>query len=236
MELRSYGQYCPLARAAEILAMRWTPIIIRNLLLGCETFSEIREGAPGIPKSLLAERLRLLESHAIVERRPGPDGRGWRYALTEAGRELRAVTAAMEVWGERWLEIAPHHLDAHVVLWSMCRLLEPEELPDERMVVRFEFADAPKERIWIVARSPRAEVCVTPPGFEEDLLVRTDSATLASWHMAKISLGQAIHNRRLEVEGPRHLVRRLSEWGMRGVPRPASGPGRRGGARAQAAA
>src|SRR3954452_8425151 len=89
VEPRTYGQHCPVARATEILAMRWTPIIVRNLLLGCETFGQIQEGAPGIPRTLLSQRLRLLERHGIVERDPGPPAP--RYRLTEAGRELEPV-------------------------------------------------------------------------------------------------------------------------------------------------
>jgi DNA-binding HxlR family transcriptional regulator len=214
--LRSYGQYCPVARASEILAMRWTPIIVRNMLMGCETFSEIREGAPGIPKSLLAQRLRMLESFEIVERRSG-GGRGSRYVLTKSGRELQPVVDAMGDWGARWLDVAPHHIDAGIVLWSMCKLLEPDELPQRRLVVQFEISDAPDRRMWIVAAPPEAEVCTTPPGFDEDLVVKTDTETLGDWHLGRISLGQAMKSRRLSVTGPRHLIRELSGWGMRGL-------------------
>jgi DNA-binding HxlR family transcriptional regulator len=216
MEERTYGQYCPVARASEILAMRWTPIIVRNMLLGCETFSEIRDGAPGIPKSLLAQRLRMLERFEIVERTPAPVGRGSRYSLTKAGRELEPVVQAMGDWGARWLDIAPHHIDAGVVLWGMCRALEPEELPQKRMVVQFDLR-SPKERMWIVAQPPRAEVCMTPPGYEEDLVVTTDANTLADWHLGRISLGQATKAGRMKVNGPTHLIRELSAWGMRGL-------------------
>ena len=98
--------------------MRWTPIIVRNLLLGCETFNELREGAPGIPRTLLSERLRLLEHYGVVERS------GRRYLLTPAGRELEDVVDALGTWGARWLEVAPEHLDSHLVLWSLCRLAD----------------------------------------------------------------------------------------------------------------
>jgi DNA-binding HxlR family transcriptional regulator len=102
-----YGQYfCPITRASEIFATRWTPIIVRNLLLGCSTFSEIQKGAPGIPRSLLTERLRQLEQAGIVERRPKPTGRGWLYEMTEVGRELESVCEALGNWGSRWLEAA----------------------------------------------------------------------------------------------------------------------------------
>src|SRR5262249_59333149 len=65
--VRTYGQYCPIARGAEIFAERWTPLIIRNLYLGCETFGAILEGAPGLSRTLLAQRLEQLERLGIVE-------------------------------------------------------------------------------------------------------------------------------------------------------------------------
>src|SRR5262245_31450231 len=119
-DVKGYGQYCPITRASEILATRWTPVIVRNLVLGCETFSEIAEGAPGLPRSVLSDRLRMLERYGLVERTPAR-----RYRLTSAGEELEDVLLAMGNWGARWLELsAPEDLDAHVVLWSMCRLMQ----------------------------------------------------------------------------------------------------------------
>jgi len=139
--VKTYGQYCPIVRGAEIFANRWTPVIVRNLLLGCETFGEIRAGAPGISRTLLSQRLRDLERAGIVERRPGANGRGAIYALTEAGAELQGVCDALGTWGARWLEAAPEHLDAGVVLWSLCRQIDVGALPDSRLVVRFDLSD-----------------------------------------------------------------------------------------------
>ena len=149
MEVRTYGQYCPVARASEIVAMRWTPIIVRNLLLGARTFGEIHDGAPGIPRTLLSQRLRLLEQHGIVERLPGR-----RYGLTVAGRELEGVIDALGVWGSRWLELAPEHLDAGVVLWAMCRHVEPDDVPGPRLVIRFDVADDRRRHFWVVLAPP----------------------------------------------------------------------------------
>src|SRR3546814_2624923 len=70
------GQYCPIARGAEIFAERWTPLIIRNLYLGCGNFSEILEGAPGLSRTLLSQRLKQLERLDVVVSAPKADGRG----------------------------------------------------------------------------------------------------------------------------------------------------------------
>ena len=211
--MKTYGQYCPVARGAEIFASRWTPVIVRNLLLGCETFSEIRAGAPGISRTLLSERLRELERAGVIERRPAPKGRGFLYSLTTAGKELNDVCTALGTWGARWLELAPEHLDAGVVLWALCRHIDVDRVPEQRMVVRFDLSDGSRRRFWIVAQKPEAEVCVHDPGFDDDVVVRTSSESLANWHLGRFSLGQALHAGVMEVDGRRPAVRELASWG-----------------------
>src|SRR5215207_2128513 len=137
--MRTYGQYCPIARGAEIFAERWTPLIIRNLHLGCETFGEILEGAPGLSGTLLAQRLKQLERLGIVESAPKAQGRGHRYRLTSSGHDLFKACVTLGEWGARCLEIAPENLDPFVALWSMCTALRRDRLPDQRAVIRFDF-------------------------------------------------------------------------------------------------
>ena len=146
--MRTYGQYCPIARAAEIFAERWTPLIIRNLYLGCGSFSKILEGAPGLSRTLLAQRLGRLERLGVVESTPKPNGRGHRYGLTSAGRELFTVCRSLGEWGARWLEIAPENLDPFVALWSMCIALRRDQLPDRRVVIRFDFTGRPRRELY----------------------------------------------------------------------------------------
>lgn len=233
--VRSYGQYCPIARGAEIFAERWTPLIVRNLLLGCSTFGEIVRGAPGISRSLLSQRLRALERAGIIERRAGPGGRGSRYLLTAAGRELDAVCRALGEWGARWLEVAPEHLDPGVALWSMCNWLDPDRLPAERVVVRFDFVDRPGERFWLLLERGVGEVCRTWPGFDEDLVVTAESAAFVQWHMGRLAWGRALASRRIRLDGPSALARAFPTWNRRSPfarvrparRSPAGGPGRR---------
>ncbi|MBW3665944.1 MAG: helix-turn-helix transcriptional regulator, partial [Actinobacteria bacterium] len=116
--MRSYGQYCPIARASEILAERWTVIILRNLLIGCRTFNEIADGAPGLSRGLLAKRLRDLERVGVVDIRPKRDGPGSTYEPTEAGWELWDVMLALQRWGSKWAELSPEHAHPGVVLWA----------------------------------------------------------------------------------------------------------------------
>ena len=138
--MRSYGQYCPVARGAEVFAERWTPIIMRNILYGCRTFNEIAAGAPGLSRALLVRRLRELERVGVIESRPKPDGHGSLYVPTAAGLALEPVLTALGVWGDQWMDVRPEHSDPGVALWSWCQVyLRREALPERRVLVRFEF-------------------------------------------------------------------------------------------------
>ena len=213
--MKDYQQYCPIARAAEIIAERWTPLIIRNLFLGCETFTEIRGGVPGIPKTLLSQRLRMLTREAVVEARPNLSGRGSTYHLTEMGRELVDVCFAMGSWGAKWLDVGPQHMDTRVVLWSMARLIDRRQMPEPRVVIRFDVSDAkPMDRFWLVIEPDAVEVCYRNPGFEERLVVTTTANWLARWHMGHISLADAQERRLIDVAGPPALIRSMATWGL----------------------
>jgi len=208
-----YGQFCPIARGAEVFAMRWTPLIVRNLLLGCRTFGEIRAGLPGISKTLLSQRLSLLEHYGVLERRPNPGGRGGLYELTPAGRELEAVTTALGAWGSRWLERAPAHFDAGVVLWALCRTVPADDLPPARSVIHVHVRDGRHERFWLLLDRPHAEVCAKPPGFDEDVVVATTERALTRWFVGEVSLRSAMRAGDMDVRGPRPLVQKLASWG-----------------------
>lgn len=207
--MEGYGQYCPVALGAEVFAERWTPIILRNLLVGCERFGDILAGAPGLPRSVLASRLRRLERDGVVERTE----RG-RYRLTVCGTELAEVGTALGVWGARWREVRPEHLDPYLALWTLSRLIDVEELPQPRVVVRFDVVDrARPDRFWLVVGGSDREVCVHDPGFGDDAVVRTDAATLVGWHCGRITVGRAQRAGTMQVTGPSWMVRTLDGWG-----------------------
>jgi DNA-binding HxlR family transcriptional regulator len=216
--VRTYGQYCPIARGAEIFAERWTPLIIRNLYLGCGSFSEILEGAPGLSRTLLSQRLQQLERAGIVETAPKQDGRGHHYKLTSAGHELFTVCQSLGEWGARWLEIAPEHLDPFVALWSMCNALRRDRLPDQRLVIRFEFTGRARvERYWLLIELGDTEICKTNPGVEEDLCITADAEAFIKWHAGQLTWAQAIREGRIQVDGLWALARAFPTWNARSM-------------------
>ena len=214
--VRTYGQYCPIARGAEIFAERWTPLIIRNLHLGCGSFSEILEGAPGLSRTLLSERLKHLERLGIVRSAAKPSGRGRHYQLTPAGDGLYAVCDALGEWGAQWLEIAPEHLDPFVALWSMCNALRRDRLPDRRTVIRFDFTGRrPRERYWLLIERRETEICREYPGLDEDLFITAEAEAFVRWHAGQLAWAEATRDRRIQLHGPTWLVRAFPSWNAR---------------------
>jgi DNA-binding HxlR family transcriptional regulator len=210
---RGYGQYCPIAKAAEILAERWTPLIIRNLTVDCHRFGEILEGCPHMSTSLLTDRLRSLERDGVITSVEAQRGRGRRYYLTPAGEDLAEVVLHMGSWGTRWLEITPRDHDPFVALWSWARMVDVTALPPHRVVIRFKFTDRLREQFWLLLCRPRPEVCIHPPGPDEHLVVRTDVATLIEVQRGRLPLTDALARGVLTLDGDPVLRRALPTWG-----------------------
>jgi DNA-binding HxlR family transcriptional regulator len=213
--MRTYGQYCPIARGSEVVAERWTPIILRNLLAGCHTFNEIAAGAPGLSRALLARRLRELERVGVLVIRPKPDGHGSLYEPTPAGSDLSTVLHALGGWAEKWTELTREHADPDYVLWSWCKsYMRHDLLPEERVVVRFEFHRG-KRRInhWLLIEKHDAEVCRIDPGFGDDVeVVVADPLPFARWHAGLLSWSAALRSGGIKVTGRRELCRALPTW------------------------
>ena len=216
--MRTYGQYCPIARGAEIFAERWTPLIVRNLYLGCDTFGEIAEGAPGLSRTLLSQRLKQLEELGVVGSAPKSGGRGRTYKLTPSGYELFQVCESLGNWGARWLEIAPEHLDPFVALWSMCNALRRGRLPDRRVVIRFDFTGRRHhERYWLLIEHREPEICKEYPGFDEDLYITADGEAFVKWHAGQLGWAEATRDGRIQLDGPSWLVRAFPTWNARSM-------------------
>jgi DNA-binding HxlR family transcriptional regulator len=211
--MRSYAQYCPVAKGSEILGDRWTLLIVREMLGGASGFNELQRGLPGISRSVLTERLRSLERAEIVERRTGPKGRTLEYRLTPAGRDLEPVVQAIGEWGATWAftDPRPEELDPDLLIVWMARHVDREQLPAERTVIQFDFRD-PSKRYWMVLEPADVSVCLQHPGFDVDLEVRVDTATLYRVYLGRAELGGAMRAGKLTLNGPRVLQRGFGRW------------------------
>lgn len=213
--VKQYGQFCPIARAAELLAERWTPLVIRELLAGSRRFNDIRRGVPLMSTALLSKRLKTLELFGVIERRKVPNG-GHEYLLTAAGEELRSWIELMGVWGQRWVRrpVVPEDADPAVLMWDVRRSIDTGRLPARRVVIRFSFRDVSKDKRswWLVLDGPEPDLCLSDPGFGVDLTVRTDAVTLAEVWVGDLELADAIRSLRIQLEGREQLRRAFPGW------------------------
>lgn len=210
-----YGQFCPIAKAAEIVAERWTPLVIHELLAGSSRFNDIRRGVPLMSQTLLSTRLKELERVGIVERRVDRK-RGHDWHLTEAGRALGPLIQQLGEWGLRYAQspLEESELDVTVLLWNIRRRVDPGVFPERRITVCFEFTDVPKNKSqwWIVNDRGNVDLCPTDPGFPVDLYVTTDMRTMIAIWFGKLAWDAGIRSGRIEVIGPRELGERLRFW------------------------
>jgi len=209
MPTRAYGQYCPVARTAEIIADRWTPLIVRELLAGVDGFNALYRSLPGISRSVLTDRLRCLANDGVVVMRRGEAGQRTTYRLTPAGQDLSRVLAAMADWGFRWAfgDPRPEEQDPWLLLWWMRRGALPVALPERRVVVQFDFTGPWMGTYWLLLESCEVTICLHHPGYDIDMLVTTDASTLYRVWLGRLSLAQAQRAGRVQIDGPPDLVR-----------------------------
>jgi DNA-binding HxlR family transcriptional regulator len=216
--MTSYGQFCPVAKAAEIFAERWTPLVLRELLCGSHRFNDLHRGVPLISRSLLTQRLRQLEGAGIVERRPAAHGGGSEYYLTAAGEEFRSVVMKLGEWGQRWTRrFESIDLDPNLLLWDMQRWLNLKRFPPRRVVIRYEFRGVPRihrtrGRWWLVVEPDAGDVCIKDPGFEVDLLVAADLGAMTKLWLGDLGFRSALRDGLIALEGSREVCEAFPTW------------------------
>jgi DNA-binding HxlR family transcriptional regulator len=210
-----YGQFCPIAKAAEILAERWMPLVIHELLAGSSHFSDIHRGVPLMSPTLLSHRLKELELAGLVQPRTiGAKRREWQ--LTEAGMALGPVIHQMGEWGLRYAQdpLDESDLDARVLMWNMRRRVDPTTFPDERVTVAFDFTDMPSSRRywWLLSNRGEIDLCPTDPGFPVDVYLTTDVRTMVMVWFGKLAFDRAVASGQIELLGTASVRKRLSGW------------------------
>ncbi|NEZ04929.1 helix-turn-helix transcriptional regulator [Wenzhouxiangella sp. XN201] len=212
---RGYGQYCPLALAAEILCRRWTVLVISRVLDGCRTFNEIHRGLPRISPSTLTQRLEELTDAGLISRRPVKGGRGHVYEPTEAGRDLSSIIDQMAVWGQHWArDMNMDDLDPGFLAWSMHMRINRAAMPPGRTVLHFEFDAAPPDcrRFWLVCTEDAVDMCLKDPGFETDLVIQAELLCFVECWRGFRDLKQEIRRGNVRLTGPRELKQAFPDW------------------------
>ncbi len=195
-----YHQYCPVARACEVMADRWTPLIVRELLFGSRHFNELQRGLPRISRSLLVARLRHLEDNGVIERLTGARPNVTEYTLTEAGNDLADVIKQLGTWAIKWVFNDPNRdeLDPALFLWK----------------IQFDLTGWKGRRVWLVLAPRDVSSFLKPPGFPSDLIVRADVSVLYRVWAGFVDYEDAVRQREIVLEGPSALVQAFPRWFM----------------------
>lgn len=214
---KSYGQYCPLALATELLCRRWTMLVLSRVIDGCQTFGEIHDGVPRISPALLSTRLAELVDAGVVEREKRSGSNRYNYAVTEAGMALEGIINQLAVWGQHWArDMEMDDLDPGFLAWSMSLRINGELMPPGRTVLHFEFTGAPKDfnRFWLVNTDGKVDMCLKHPGFETDLMVRADLRRFVETWRGFRDLRAEIKASHIRLTGPRELQEAFPDWLM----------------------
>jgi DNA-binding HxlR family transcriptional regulator len=224
--MSGYGQFCPVAKAMELLDERWTVLVVRELLAGSTHFNDLRRGVPKMSPSLLSKRLQTLTRAGVVARSE-VDGRTV-YTLTDCGRELVSVVEALGAWSVRWMsDLVEKDLDPSVLMWDIRRTIPVEQWPRTRTVVAFRLSGAPPKASswWLMVADGGAEVCDFDPGYDVAATVSTSLRMLSQIWRGDQSWQRALLDGSVSIDAPRDVARAVPAWigqsSLAAVPRPA---------------
>lgn len=210
-----YGQFCPVAKSLEILGEKWTMLIVRELLMGSCRFGELQRGLGTMSPTLLATRLKSLESHNLIIRRKHAGQRGYAYYPTDQTKELIPIVEAFGVWGLRWMKsnLVDDDYDVEFLMLCLERSIAPESLVGEEAVIHFHFTDlSAHPNWWIVVKGNDIEVCVKDPGRDVDVYFTTEVSTMTDVWLGHRSYRNAIDNNEMKITGTSHLTRSVTKW------------------------
>lgn len=210
-----YGQFCPIAKASEILGERWTFLIVRELLMGARRFSEFQRGLGLISPALLTSRLKYLEDQGVLARRRIPGQKGFEYLPTEAGEKLMPILMALGEWGLCW---ARHNLsdadyDPEFLMFYLERSIDTDKLIGDETVIRFQFSDLKQQKNWwLLVQGSNVQLCIKDPMREVDVFLTSTIRAMADVWMGERTYRDAIRAGDLDVQGPPALTRNISAW------------------------
>lgn len=210
-----YGQFCPIAKATEILGEKWTLLIVRELLMGGRRYSELQRGLGQISPTMLSKRLDSLERYGLVLKKKIPNQKGYEYLPTRSCSELLPIIKSLGDWGMRWAQsnLTEKDYDVELLMLYLQRSVNPENLVGDETVIRFRFTDIKDfPDWWMVVQGTNVDLCVNDPGKEVDIYFTTTVKTMVDVWMGWSSYRQAIAQDKLKLVGPRALINNVSAW------------------------
>jgi DNA-binding HxlR family transcriptional regulator len=213
--MSEYGQFCPVAKASEIIGERWTVLILRELLLGTTHFNDFQRALSRISPTLLSKRLKELEKKGLIVRKRSPGQERHEYQLTACGRELEPIVKHLAVWGMRWArgQMTDSELDVEFLMWDLQRRLQTTHLPNGETVLCFIFDELKAFKTWwLVASGGDVDLCTERPGKEVDLFINTPVRTMVEVWSGDLDLKKALREKQIRTHGNTHLARTMPDW------------------------
>jgi len=202
-----YGQFCAVARSLEVLGERWSLLIVRELLLGASSFTDICRGLPRIPRATLSARLRALRAAGIVD-----DD----YRLTEAGVALAPVVRELARWAviTDSATLTEDDLDTAALTWDMQRRVDTDALPERTVVLAIEFPDraASDRNFWLHLSRTDVNLCREDTGAPIDVWLTAPTVAATNWWLGHLSWAQLLRQPGVGVHGDRTLQREMHAW------------------------
>ncbi|NKB54197.1 MAG: transcriptional regulator [Rhizobiaceae bacterium] len=210
-----YGQFCPIAKASEIIGEKWTVLIIRELLMGARRFSDLQRGLGTISPTLLTRRLAHLEDRGMVIRKKSQGQRSHEYVPTDSCKMLLPIILSLGDWGMQWARsnLSTKDYDVDLLMLYLQRSIKVEKLPMGETVIRFKFTDMQeKADWWLIAGTAGTDICDKDPGRDVDIFFTTTVKTMADIWMGETSYRKAINADALAIVGPAALVNNVANW------------------------
>lgn len=210
-----YGQFCPLAKAMDILGERWTLLILRELHMGATRFNEIQRGLNFISPTILTKRLNYLAATEMVMKKKIPGQRSYEYFLTRSGKETLPIIEVISEWGMCWArgDMSDSDLDVELLMLYLQRSIKPEQLPGNQTVIKFQFTNLRKfSNWWLVVKRDNVDICLEDRGHEIDVYFTTNLQTMIKCWMGEKNYNSAIKDQSLSLVGPSILTRNVESW------------------------
>ena len=213
--MTSYGQFCPVSKATEIIGEKWTLLILRELLMGTSRFNDFQRSMSRISPTVLNKRLKQLEEKGVVLKKRLSGQKGFEYRLTAMGKELEPLIEQVAIWGQRWArgQMSDDELDVELLMWDIHRRIQTDSLPDGETVLSFNFSDLDKYRKWwLVISRQDVDLCTEDPGKDIDLYVSSDLRTMVEVWQGDKDLKATLRDERIQVVGSNVLIRNIEDW------------------------